>query len=137
LPRPIPTGTPCTDWNLRQGCGLDDSFVEVGVSTPVALGEWGITIENAAATPVCDYEFDPDNFTGPLKALWLDGMQDLVDAGMCAAFPVSGTVYLYNSDDVLVDTRVYSVTTNGNSWAAVNWTDPEGAWGESTPSPGH
>ena len=137
LPRPIPTGTPCTDWNLRSGCGVDDSFVEVGVVAPRSLAFWSVDIKDPGGSSICIYDFKWDNYTSSLKVTWQDIMEDGLD-GACSSYPITGTVYLYDSDGVLRDTRAYTtVMANGNSWAALDWSNPSGSWAESTPSPGH
>jgi len=120
---------------LRAGCGLNDSFVEVGVSEPKSLADWVLQVQDRNDDLICEYTFESDNWTWPLKVTWLDMMED--GSEVCVTFPITGTVYLRNPSDMLVDTRIYTETmAAGNSWAALVYTDTEGAWAECTPSPG-
>ena len=80
------------------------------------------------ATPACSYTFSEDAFAGPLKVVWADEMT-------CGDFPETGTAYLYDAAGTLLDTRPYA-STNGLSWAALQWYNPGGTWGAVTPSPG-
>lgn len=137
LARPVPTGTPCTDWNLRSGCGADDSFVEIGVPSAVALPDWWLAVHDGDDDLTCKYTYRSDNYNWPLKTVWLD--QPFVQSNedkICEAFPITGTVYLYNESDEVMDTRAYTGTTYGSSWCALDWEDPTGTWAVCTPSPG-
>jgi len=137
LARPIPTGTPCVDWNLRSGCGVDDSFVEIGLPQAAALPDWSLAVHDGDDALTCSYTYRSDNYSWPMKVVWLDQPFVRTDQDkICESFPITGTVYLYDDSDELMDTRVYTGTTHGSSWCAVDWEDPDGTWAVCTPSPG-
>jgi hypothetical protein len=136
---PAPRGAPCTDWNLRSVCGLNDSFVEVVVPEGKSLAGWQLQVEEGISeTLACQYTYRIDNWTWPLKVIWLDQFEDETGENVCTTFPITGLVHLLDDTEALIDSRWYTeVMTAGNAWAADDWDDPEGTWSESTPSPGH
>jgi hypothetical protein len=57
----------------------------------------------------------------------------------CGLWPETGSVKLYDPNDVLLDTRAYDYSGGGqygDSWAAMDWTNPGGQWWWYTSSPG-
>lgn len=140
--QPVPTGTataaPCMDWNLRSGCGYNDSFIELAVHAAMSLAGWTLDVLNPAATVICSYTYRSDNYSWPLKTVWMDmGFLEPDEETLCPLWPITGTVKLYDAGGSLMDTRPYTNTSVTNSWCAVDWTNPAGAWAVCTPSPGH
>jgi hypothetical protein len=155
-----PQGTTCGDWNLRGGCGNNDQFIEVGVPEEMSLADYRLDVLNGASEVVCTYTIASDNLTEPLKAFWQDMMGAPgsastptptptgtitpapigtdVPAG-CGLWPETGSVKLYDPDGVLLDTRAYDYSGGGqygDSWAAMDWQNPDGPWWWYSPTSG-
>jgi hypothetical protein len=117
---------PAIDWNGRTGVGNNDLLVEILVNPPSPLNGYYLQIG------ACTYTIADDNHSGPLKVFWWD----YLDCGG-QALPLDGTAYLYNPDDVLLDTRYFSTEVVGESYQSAAWTYPDGVWVHGTPAPGN
>ena len=82
----------------------------------------------------CTYTFATDNYSGPIKVIWADEFRD--GANVCPGFDHPGMAILRNQNGIIQDIRLYWTYGDGNSWQALYWTDPGGAWIPGTPSPG-
>jgi hypothetical protein len=126
--------TPCVDWNLRRGCGVNDEYVEVGAHPAQSLAGYELGVHDATNALVCSYDIASDNLTGPVKTYWAD-MMTAAAGGICAGLPVTGTAVLTDSLGVQLDSRLFW-SQSGNSWVAHSYNYPGGSWTTATPSPG-
>jgi hypothetical protein len=118
---------PCRDWNGRSGCEGDrnDAFVEFTTFPYQTLSGWQIEVGD------CTYTLSEDNYSGPLKVIWLDNFYQ------CAAYALDGTMVLKDPNGDVQDTRYYFTFRGGDAYRAAAWTYPEGVWISGTPMPGH
>jgi hypothetical protein len=126
--------TPCVDWNLRRGCGVNDEYVEVGAHPAQSLAGYELGVHDESAALVCSYDIASDNLTGPVKTYWAD-MMTAAAGGICAGLPITGTAILTDSLGVQLDSRLFW-SSGGQSWAAHSYNYPGGSWTTATPSPG-
>lgn len=117
-------GALCRDFNLRYGCGADDTYVELAAPYAWAVGGWTITIGT------CRITLAADTIILDRLVIYADEMSGTELDGSCLEFPTAGTVALYDAWQSLIDTVDYPAVTAGASWIR-----NLGA-GTATPSPG-
>ena len=117
------------DYQLRGGTGHHDSFVELYTSEPTSLAGYRIRVGD------CEIVCPRDSYIWNFKAIWLSDMA-AVSGGRCKQFPTSGIVNLYDPQGTLIDTRGYTQSRVGESWAPLDALDPDSSWDSRVPSPG-
>jgi hypothetical protein len=73
-----------------------------------SLAGWQLEVWDAT-TAICRYVYERDNMSGPLKLIWLDQMTNGLGSSLCTAFPMTGTVRLFN-DQVAHPTEAPTAT---------------------------
>jgi hypothetical protein len=121
-------GAGCRDFNLRSGCGANDTYIEIRTSGLMSLAGYRIV------AGACSYTFPADTVNNGYLLVFADEMSQT--GGRCAALPASGTLYLYTAGNALAANQAYSQPTAGSSWADSDPAEAGGTWAEATPSPG-
>jgi hypothetical protein len=127
---PLPgAGAACENWNLRSGCGADDTFIELRTSAAMSLAGYRMV------AGACSHTFPADSVNSGYVVVFADDMR--LSSGLrCPILPPSGTLTLYTSGGAVVAEQAYSQPAAGYSWADPDPETAGGTWAQATPSPG-
>jgi hypothetical protein len=129
-------GATCQDWNLRSGCGDNDLWTEIGMSTAdTGIAGYRLEVLDATNALVCQHTFAEDNRIIGIKTTFLDEMVDSANAP-CLSWPTTGSILFYDAANNLIDTRAYGTCECGTGYQAESWTLPDGTWVCTTSGPG-